>query len=318
MDTALELRDITLRYGPAGAGRGRAVLDGASLSVAAGACVGIAGNEGSGTTTLLLCAAGLLGADSGSVRWFGSHRWHAARPAYAGPAPEAHPYLSVQAWLEFNAAQLDDASGADADVPAVLARAALTEFARIRVGHLTPGVGARVALAAALLREPRLILLDRPFDGLSGAERLRFAHALSFIRADGVTLVVSTRDAGSLSALAPDRIHALVAGRLAAATPDHNTLELDVPLPIEARSRLALRVPSVYRRGRSLRVPLRRVSPEQVLLECRALGIEVRGSRLLGRDEPSRRRVAERPGAVVTGAIPSVIRGASPGPAASG
>ena len=292
MDTALELRDITIRYG---AGAMRPVLDSASLSVAPGECVGIVGNEGAGTTTLLLCAAGLIGADSGSVRWFGSHRWHTGRATVASATPEAHPYLSVQAWLAFTASQLDDARLPEPDVPAVLARAALTEFARIRVGHLTPGVAARVALAAALLRVPRIVLLDRPFDGLSGPERLRFAHTLAFLRTEGVTLVIAAREAAALAALAPDRIHVLVAGRLASSRPDDTTLELDVPLPIEARSRLALRVPSVYRRGRSLRVPLARLSPEQVLSECRALGIEVRGSRLLGREEPSRRRVAERP-----------------------
>lgn len=292
MDTALELRDITIRYGAAGM---RPVLDSASLSVALGACVGIVGNEGTGTSTLLLCAAGLIGADSGSVRWFGSHRWHTGRATVASAMPEAHPYLSVQAWLEFTASQIDDARLPEPNVPAVVARASLAEFARIRVGHLTPGVAARVALAAALLRAPRIVLLDRPFDGLSGPERLRFAHTLSSLRAEGVTLVIAAREAAALAAVAPSSIHVLVAGRLASSRPDDTTLELDVPLPIEARSRLALRVPSVYRRGRSLRVPLSRLSPEQVLSECRALGIEVRGSRLLGREEPSRRRVAERP-----------------------
>ena len=295
MDTALELRDITIRYGRGPAGTGRAVLDGASLAVAPGACVGIIGNEGAGTTTLLLCASGLVGADSGSVRWFGSHRWHIARAALASPAPESHPYLSVQAWLEFTASQLDDPAMPEPDLRAILSRTSLTEFARIRVGHLTPGVAARVALAAALLKAPRIVLLDRPFDGLSVPERIRFAHTLGFLRADGMTLVVAAREAANLVTLAVDRMQVLIAGRLATAQPDDTTLEIDVLLPIEARSRLALRVPSVYRRGRSLRVPLARLSPEQVLAECRSLGIEVRGSRLLGRDEPSRRRVAERP-----------------------
>ncbi len=292
MHTALELRDITMRYAAAGT---RPILDSASLNVPEGACIGIVGSEGSGTSTLLLCAAGLVGADSGSVRWFGSHRWHTARASVAAAAPEAHPYLSVQAWLEFTASQLDDASIPEPDVRAVLALASLNEFARIRVGHLTPGVAARVSLAAALLRTPRILLLDRSFDALSGPERMRLAQTLGFLRQAGMTIVVAAHAAGMLAALAPGRIHALIAGRLASATAEEKTLELDVPLPIEARSRLALRVPSVYRRGRSLRVPLARLSPEQVLSECRSLGIEVRGSRLLGHEEPSRRRVAERP-----------------------
>ena len=96
----------------------------------------------------------------------------------------------MQAWLEFTASQIDDPCGPEPDVGAAVARAALGEFARIRVGHLTPGVGARVALAAALLRAPRIIVLDRSFDGLSGPERMRFAHTLGFLRAEGVTLIL--------------------------------------------------------------------------------------------------------------------------------
>lgn len=289
MDSALLLRDVTVRYGDAS----RAVLDGASLTVAPGACVGLVSAAGAGTTTLLLCGAGLLGPVSGTVRWFGSHRWHAARAAYAAPRPDAHPYLSVRAWLEFVAAQVDDAAGPEPDVTLTLARAGLNEFARIRVGHLTPGVGARVALAASLLRDPRVVLLDRPLDGLSGPERVRFAWALAALRADGVTLVVASHDAAALAPLGVDGLFVLAGGRVAPLTATDAMLELEVPLPVEARSRLSLRVPSVYRRGRALRVPLARVSPEQVLSECRALGIEVRASRLLPAGAASRRRVAE-------------------------
>jgi len=292
MQSALEVRDVTIRYGPPATSH--AALRGATLSVAAGSCVGVVGDAGAGSTTLLLCAAGLIGADSGCVRWFGSHRWSAGRAAYTPPRAEAHPYLSVRAWLDFTLAQRDDdARAQDPDVASVMARTSLAEFARIRVGHLTPGVSARVALAAALLGAPRIVLLDRPFDLLSGAERARFAQVLGLLRADGVALVVATHDAAALAALAPDAVHTIAAGRVGVPARD-TTLELDVPLPIEARSRLALRVPTVYRRGRALRVPLRRYTPEQVLSECRALGIEVRASRLLGHDEPSRRRVAER------------------------
>ena len=293
MQPALELRDVTVRYGrPTPA---TAALDGATLSVEPGACVGVAGPAGAGSTTLLLCAAGLIGADAGCVRWFGSNRWSAGRAAYMPARAEAHPWLSVRAWLDAVASRRDDDARAQhPGVSSVIARAALAEFARIRVGHLTPGVSARVALAAALLGAPRILLVDCVFDRLSGAERARFSQVLGALRADGVTLVVATHDAAALAPLAPDGVRALAAGRICGPDADGATLELEVPLPIEARSRLALRLPTVYRRGRALRVPLRRYTPEEVLSECRALGIEVRASRLLAHAEPSRRRVAER------------------------
>jgi ABC-type multidrug transport system ATPase subunit len=295
-NNALDLRDVSVRYGSAGDARTLA-LDSVSLGIAAGECVGVIAGPGAGGTTLLLCAAGLIGPDSGSVRWFGSHRWAAARAAYAPATADGHHYLSVRAWLDFAEAQLpDDGFGPDPDVGLAMRRASIEEFAAIRVGHLTPGVAARVALAGALLGSPRLLLVDRSFDALSPAEGARFAQVLDLIRASGVTLAVVSRSVAALAPLAPARIHYLAGGRLAPAAAIDAALELEVPLPIEARSRLALRVPSVYRRGRAIRVPLERVSAEQILSECRALGIEVRASRVVPRDLPTRRRVAERPG----------------------
>ncbi len=137
------------------------------------------------------------------------------------------------------------------------------------------------------------MLYDRPFDPLSPAERARLAQVLGLVRAAGIAIVVTTRTASLLAEVSPVRIHYLAGGRLGPASATDVALELDVPLPIEARSRLALRVPSVYRRGRALRIPLERFTPEQVLSECRSLGIEVRASRVVPRDQPSRRRVAE-------------------------
>lgn len=270
------------------------MLDGASMVAYPGECVAVVARPGAGLTSLLLCGAGLLGPDRGNVRWSGSHAWGAARAAYAPPAPEGHHYLSVRAWLEFVADQAGDHAGAsDPDVDDALRRTALVEFHRIRVGHLTPGVGARLAVAGALLADPRVLFVDRTGDLLSPPERAGLAAVFDCLRHNGVAIVLGTRHHEVASAFAPSRTLGLVAGRLAIVGARDGALELDVPLPVEARSRLALRVPIVYRRGRALRVPLERITAEQVLGECRALGIEVRASRVVAHDPPSRRRVAE-------------------------
>lgn len=300
---ALDLRDVTVCYGARVAPR-QPALDAATLAVGPGECVGVVGGPGSGTTTLLLAAAGLVGPDSGRVRWFGSHRWSEGRPAYAPASADGHPYLSVRAWLDFAAAQLEDTpAAADPDVDAAMERAGLTEFGRIRVGHLPGGLSARVALAGSLLLRPRIVLFDRPFDALGAAERGRLAQVVGRLRGTGLTFVVTSRDAMALAPLAATRLHYLAGGRIGAAAATDAALEIEVPLPIEARSRLALRLTTVYRRGRALRVPLARHSAEQVLSECRALGIEVRASRVVSGQLATRRRVAEGPGRIPVGGL---------------
>lgn len=264
------------------------------MAVAEAECVTVTARPGAGLSTLMLCGAGLVGPERGRVRWSGSHHWRAARAAYVPPHAEGHHYLSVRAWLEFVAEhRRDDAAVWDPDVDAILLRTALVEFQRIRVGHLTPGVAARLAVAGALLGMPRLILADGTLDPLSPAERAGLVALFAALRGEGIAVVVGTHDPAAAAALASARNMALVAGRVVSADARDGALELDVPLPVEARSRLALRVPIVYRRGRALRVPLQRITAEQVLGECRALGIEVRASRLVASDAPSRRRVAE-------------------------
>ena len=90
MIAALELRNVTKRF-VAGWGSCVAsadVLRGVSVAVAAGESLALAGPSGVGKSTLLLCAAGLLGHDGGEVRWFGdSARSVAARHAHYWCAP---------------------------------------------------------------------------------------------------------------------------------------------------------------------------------------------------------------------------------------
>jgi Cu-processing system ATP-binding protein len=280
---ALEIINVTRRYraGVPGCWADVTALDGVSLAVAPGECVGIAGGAGAGKTTLLLCAAAMLPPETGTVR--------GVRAAFVPAHATTHPYLSVRASLDFTAARRELAGCDEApDIDGVILRAGLSALAHFRLGQLTAGMRARAALAHALLGEPALLCLDDPLTALDGAERRRYGALLHELRADGIAVLIAARDAGLLEGVGA-RVIELAAGRITEPSRRARTLELEVGMPRHAAVALSGRIPSVRRRGRALRVPLERVSAEEVLSACRSLGISVYASRVIA----TRSRVAE-------------------------
>lgn len=279
----LEILNVTRRYraGVPGCWADVTALDGVSLAVSRGECVGIAGGAGAGKTTLLLCAAAMLPPEAGTVR--------GVRAAFVPAHGTVHQYLSVRASLDFTATMLDLAGGDEVpDIDGVIARAGLSALAHFRLGQLTAGMRARAALAHALLGEPGLLCLDDPLTALDGAERRRYGALLHELRADGIAVLIAARDAGLLEGVGA-RVIELSGGRITEPSRRARTLELEVGMPRHAAAALSDRIPSVRRRGRALRVPLERVSAEEVLSACRSLGISVYASRVIA----TRGRVAE-------------------------
>lgn len=272
---ALELVEITRRYraGVPGCAAEAAALDGVSLEVVPGECVGVTGAAGSGKTTLLLCAAGLLKPERGSVR--------AVRSAFVPAHGTPHPYLSVRASLDF-AASVRELAGCDEvpDIDGVMTRAGLTELGGFRIGELTAGMRARAAVAHALIAVPLLLCLDDPLTALGLAERRRYRALLEQLRTEGIAMLISARGAAVLEGVAT-RIVTLDAGRIVTPSRRARTLELEVGMPRHAATALSNRIPSVRRKGRALRVSLERISAEEVLSECLSLGISVYGSRVI-------------------------------------
>jgi ABC-type multidrug transport system ATPase subunit len=282
---ALELLNVTRRYraGVPGCWADVTALDGVSLAVSPGECVGVAGGAGAGKTTLLLCAAAMLPPEAGTVR--------GVRAAFVPAHGTAHPYLSVRASLDFTATMRELAGCDEApDIDGVISRAGLSELAHFRLGQLTAGMRARTALAHALLGEPGLLCLDDPLTALDGAERRRYGALLHELRSDGIAVLIAARDAGLLEGIGA-RVIELAAGRIAEPSRHARTLELEVGMPRHAAAALSDRIPSVRRRGRALRVPLERISAEEVLSACRSLGISVYASRVIA--TAAKGRVAE-------------------------
>jgi ABC-2 type transport system ATP-binding protein len=204
---------MSKRFGPTVA------LDHLDLEVARGECLGLAGSNGGGRTTLLRILATLLCPSTGTVEIVGIdavRRVHEARSHLAFVGEESLPGsgLRVREYLEFvHTARRSTADGTSRAVDAVLERAGLQPDAP--VDALSSGFRQRLALAGALLIEPDVLLLDDPVHAIDAATRSRFLEWLQEIRGQGTTILVAFSDQRDTNALC-HRVVQLEAGHLVA------------------------------------------------------------------------------------------------------
>jgi ATP-binding cassette subfamily C protein len=201
-DTALVFAGVTYAHDLAG-GR-RPELEQASLVIPAGAFVGVVGPSGVGKTTLLDLAAGLLSPQSGAVYAFGRRLIgvdlvrHREQLAYVAQ----DPFLfddTVRANLAWSAPGRSDADMLAA-LDAVGAQRLLVRLGRgldTRIGQrgalLSAGERQRLALAGALLRRPRLFLLDEATNAIDVAGEESILQALAALRPQATILMVAHR-----------------------------------------------------------------------------------------------------------------------------
>ncbi|MEV4198653.1 ABC transporter ATP-binding protein [Micromonospora globbae] len=187
MDIALEAVQLGKRYGR------RWALQGCSFRLPAGGIVGLVGPNGAGKSTLLHLAVGLLRPDAGDVRVFG-------RSPYDDPA--VLPDIGFVAqdtplYRDFTAAELVQLGGRmNARWDAALARERLGQLGippKLPVGKLSGGQRAQVALALALAKRPRLLLLDEPVASLDPLARREFLQSLmGSVTDSGTTVLLSS------------------------------------------------------------------------------------------------------------------------------
>jgi ABC-2 type transport system ATP-binding protein len=162
----LETRGLVRRFGETVA------VGGVDISVGEGTVYGLLGRNGAGKTTLLRMILGLLPPDAGVVRLFGREAAAgdpAAREAVAGfvEEPRFYPYLSARRNLELLA--LLDGDGVRVSPDRALQLVDLSRRGRDKVRGFSTGMKQRLGIAAALVRSPRLLVLDEPTIGLDPA-----------------------------------------------------------------------------------------------------------------------------------------------------
>jgi ABC-2 type transport system ATP-binding protein len=186
---AVDAADLTKSFGAVRA------LDGISLRVAPGEVYGVLGPNGAGKTTLLRMLFGLIRPDTGTVRVFG-RTWDrdgvGVLDGVAGfiESPKFYPYLTGRQNLEGLA--LLDGGGSAGLVDEVLDVVDLTDRQRDKVGGYSYGMRQRLGVAASLLREPRLLVLDEPANGLDPAGIRDMRALVKRLAGSGLTVLLSS------------------------------------------------------------------------------------------------------------------------------
>ncbi len=211
---ALELRALTKSFG-------RPAVDRLDLSVAAGEFYALLGPNGAGKTTTLRMVAGLMPADSGDIRVFGIDA--RSRPneakrivAWLPDEPMLYDKLDPLEYLEF-VAGLWSVEGGRAERLAgeLLESLGLWPHRRERCEGFSRGMRQKVALAGALIHEPRLLMLDEPLTGLDAAAARQVKDILTARVRAGATIIMTTHILEVAERLA-GRIGIIVRGRMIA------------------------------------------------------------------------------------------------------
>jgi ABC-2 type transport system ATP-binding protein len=196
-------------------------LDRIDLNVAQGQIHGLVGPNGAGKTTLLGLLLGLAVADEGRLEILGVPvgRALAAPDGIAGfvDGPGLYPSLTARKNLAALAA-LRGRDARTAGIDDVLDQVGLTDVADDRVRGFSLGMRQRLGLAAALLTNPRLLVLDEPSNGLDPAGKRQVHGVLTRLAADGVTVVLSSHRMDDVEALCAE-VTILATGRVAFSGP---------------------------------------------------------------------------------------------------
>ncbi|MFD8811365.1 ABC transporter ATP-binding protein [Streptomyces sp. NPDC059627] len=214
MNTTVSAAGLTVRYG------GTPALDGVTLSLTDGV-TGLLGPNGAGKTTLLKVLATAVPPDGGA---FTVHGEDPATPAgrlavrrslgYLPQTPGFHPDFTAFEFVDYVAIlkELTDRGGRHREVRRVLDQVGLADVRGRRIKRLSGGMRQRVALAAALVGDPRFLVLDEPTVGLDPEQRMRFRELIAEA-GEGRTVLLSTHQTEDVAMLC-NRVVVLAGGRV--------------------------------------------------------------------------------------------------------
>jgi len=159
MEDILTIKDLSKSY------KNVRAIQHLDLEICEGQAYGILGPNGSGKTTTLSIITGIIRQDSGTFEWFGKHPRPDQRRSIGSliETPHFYPYLNLVRNLKI----ICDIKGIPYDdIDRVLETSKLSERKRSRFSTLSLGMKQRLGIAAALLGDPKVLVLDEPTNGL--------------------------------------------------------------------------------------------------------------------------------------------------------
>ena len=213
-DLAINLVDVTKTY----AGRVRA-LNGVEMQVRRGEIFGLLGPNGAGKSTLVKIMTTIVRPTTARGTILGAPIGHRPTLARVGYLPEHHrfpQYLTGRECVEFfGAMSLMRRAERRARAAAMLDVVGMAAWADRRVGSYSKGMQQRTGLAAALVNDPELVMLDEPTDGVDPVGRAEIRDVLIRMRNEGRTVFLNSHLLGEVE-MVSDRVAIMLKGRVEA------------------------------------------------------------------------------------------------------
>lgn len=212
-DLVIETRELTKRYD------GFVAVDGLNLTVEHGEVFGLLGPNGAGKTTTILMLLGLTEPTSGNVRvlTFDPSRQPLSVKSHVGYMPEQVGFYDELTAFEnlIYIAKLNGLARSEANkrIGEALERVGLAGVTNKRVGAFSRGMRQRLGVAEVLIKQPQLIIMDEPTQGLDPERAREFLETIQSLKEEGITILLSSHLLHQVQAVC-DRVGLFVRGKM--------------------------------------------------------------------------------------------------------